>query len=529
MFPAPGGIAIRNRSTSPAQTRTYLNASIAPGQSGKSISSHVRSTLPSSNTGDHNNSSPQLQRPTSFHQAQVLQSRPAQPVNYTASSRDLTPSARCASPSVVPSRVHAGITEQDRGDSLAQSGNYLMQPWQFTHSLPSHPGRVQSKPENVQRPNSLAAPAGPPKASLPYTSITANSASSIGAADPLRPGSVGRMPEFTGVERERLSAEMLHRTAKPVASPRMTVPEVVAEMNSMSSPAAAGNGDFSPSRPGESYLLAPASAELSIQLRVRELEARIPELERVNRELEQKMDDDGRQFLEALISLETEVEELTKTNKQLSDERTHMEEQIRGQGSDGELLAKSLKMERDSEDVLQQLEEFEKEKEEELRLAHAEMDRLTRKLSDQEGEFRRKLNDMERDRINLVEAMTEEGKELQSRVEKLNRDKEALSLDLAKALARADVANAGADSGRGDGGEQSSSAQSPSQVLNQLRIVEAERETLKDEVTNKDGQLVLLQNKFEITERKLRLADIENSVMKSELEVLKRNANSGNG
>jgi len=49
-----------------------------------------------------------------------------------------------------------------------------------------------------------------------------------------------------------------------------------------------------------------------------------------------------------------------------------------------------------------------------------------------------------------------------------------------------------------------------------------EREALKDDVTNKEGQIVLLRSQLEIVDRKLRLTDMENSMLKSELDILRR-------
>lgn len=255
----------------------------------------------------------------------------------------------------------------------------------------------------------------------------------------------------------------------------------------------------------------------------KELEQRMQELERANAELERRNDAEGKKFLEALITYESEVEQLASRNKQLMEERTEAEEKLRDQGDVGELRANNLRMERECQDMLQQLDEFEREKEEEVRLVHEDVARLTKQLEDQEKHFSRLLVQAQRERDNTLQAMTDEGQELQSRIEKLSRDKEALSHDLAKALARVDLAVAGGpDSARGAGAV-AQPAPGLTEVYSQLRSVVGEREALKDEVTNKEGQIVLLRSQLEIADRKLRLTDMENAMLKSELEVLRRN------
>ncbi|CAK0839988.1 unnamed protein product, partial [Prorocentrum cordatum] len=63
---------------------------------------------------------------------------------------------------------------------------------------------------------------------------------------------------------------------------------------------------------------APAEArESAWRRREEELKAQIQHLEREKKEVERRLDDDGRQFLEALISLENEVTRLTKQSKRL--------------------------------------------------------------------------------------------------------------------------------------------------------------------------------------------------------------------
>merc|ERR1719356_1870106 len=104
--------------------------------------------------------------------------------------------------------------------------------------------------------------------------------------------------------------------------------------------------------------------------------------------------------------------------------------------------------------------------------------------------------------------MTEEGRELQSRMDKLSgdneqlsRDKESLSSDLAKAVARADVVVASTPP---------ASSQALPDQEHQLRQMRNLCEELKDEVTNTEGEMVLMRSQVEIAERKLKLTDMEN-------------------
>merc|ERR1719476_1280364 len=180
--------------------------------------------------------------------------------------------------------------------------------------------------------------------------------------------------------------------------------------------------------------------------------------------------------------------------------------------------------------MLSQMDEFEKEKDEEIRLAQETVDRLSRQLEDQERHFRRLTAQAERDRDNTLQAMTDEGEELQARIDKLGNDKEELRLDLARALAKVDVANAlnnTIDTSRGCGNGTTSFSRT--EASNQLRSVVDEREALKDDVTNKEGQIVLLKSQLEIADRKLRLTDMENAMLKSEIEVSRRGAPARSG
>lgn len=253
-----------------------------------------------------------------------------------------------------------------------------------------------------------------------------------------------------------------------------------------------------------------------------ELEAKLRDSESLNAELNKKMDEHGIQFLEALDGMEAQVEELTRQNRKLVEEREQIEELLQ-QGGDGEMRAKVIKFERERQDMMQQLEEFQLEMDEDLRRERETSEKLRRQLEESEQESRRKSAEQEREKESLVEMVALEGQESQARIEKLVREKESLNSELAKALARAEAGGAD-EGGQAGGGALPSSSQSMSEASSQLKVVIGEREALRDEVTKAGGQILLLQSQLEIRDRKLRIADMENAMLKSELEVLRRNA-----
>ncbi|CAK0885359.1 unnamed protein product, partial [Prorocentrum cordatum] len=121
-----------------------------------------------------------------------------------------------------------------------------------------------------------------------------------------------------------------------------------------------------------------------------ELQGEVRALEQAKKEVERRLDKDGKQFLEVLVGLESEVSRLTKQNEKLKEDR-------------GSAQARLAKQERD---------------------------------------FERQLGEVERHRDHILNVMTEEGRELQSRVDKLsqdnqriNQDNEVLTTDFVKAKA----------------------------------------------------------------------------------------------
>jgi len=319
--------------------------------------------------------------------------------------------------------------------------------------------------------------------------------------------------------RAQVGAELGNQTCKPQQrSPWYPPRPVLAEPNS--------------SRSGLVTVLSSApivSHDVAQQCEPSNLEHKLQELQQLNDELEHRLDEDGLKFLEALATYENEVDLLSRQNRELIEERANSVELLAQQADSGEVRASSLTMEheieRERQDMLSQMDEFEKEKDEEIRLAQETVDRLSRQLEDQERHFRRLTAQAERDRDNTLQAMTDEGEELQARIDKLGNDKEELRLDLARALAKVDVANAlnnTIDTSRGCGNGTTSFSRT--EASNQLRSVVDEREALKDDVTNKEGQIVLLKSQLEIADRKIRLADMENAMLRSEVEVLRQGA-----
>merc|ERR1719174_455533 len=98
--------------------------------------------------------------------------------------------------------------------------------------------------------------------------------------------------------------------------------------------------------------------------------------------------------------------------------------------------------------------------------------------------------------------MSEEGEELRARTDKLEEDKRTLHYELAAAQARLQAGDGAADR---------------SDASRRLAELSAEQETMKDQLTQAQGQTLLLENKVKIVERKLALADAENRYLRQDL------------
>mmetsp|Transcript_21686 Transcript_21686/g.39796 ORF Transcript_21686/g.39796 Transcript_21686/m.39796 type:complete len:535 (+) Transcript_21686:134-1738(+) len=245
-----------------------------------------------------------------------------------------------------------------------------------------------------------------------------------------------------------------------------------------------------------------ARRALELEVRVHELEARNKELEDKTQELDAKLDHDGEQFLDALSVMEAEIEELKLQNVKLSEEKSDMEEKLRLGGSDSDIREKCMRLERERKEVIAQVDEFQRDKEEELSSLRRELDEMTRRLNQQEVDSKRKIADMEAAKENLLETMAEEGNELQSRIEKLSQDKETLGKQLAAAKALAE-----------EGSLFAGGRPPPSQDANELRATREECEALRDKVAANEGELLRLRDQLASERNKLELSDMENKLL----------------
>lgn len=230
------------------------------------------------------------------------------------------------------------------------------------------------------------------------------------------------------------------------------------------------------------------------------------QLQRDKEELDRRLDKDAKAFLEHIAQLEQQVEDLETNSREL---------QARGPGeSSGQFGAED----RERQDMLAEFESFQQEKEEEMQQVREETAQLHQRLLRQvqtSEQHQRKVDELERERDLLLAIMSEEGQELRFRLDKALQDKEALSLDLGRAQAIAEAAQAfGGSSGCGQ-------SDAELQLAARLRSASADCEAMKDELSNKEAQLVLLRGQLDAAERKLRLADYENTMLKSELEALR--------
>lgn len=236
-------------------------------------------------------------------------------------------------------------------------------------------------------------------------------------------------------------------------------------------------------------------------------------------ELERMMDQDGRQFLEALVMLEHEVEDMRRQNDKLIEERTQKK------GAVSEAQDAYAKKEKEVEDMRHECVVFREEKDEDLRVAQDEFNAVYQQLAQRHQEFERKLSEVEGQRDHVLEAMTDEGQQLQARIEQLNQDKEVLNHELVRTQARADAAAAEAAAAAIAGTSRSRPARSigatssdkgenggavvEAEAGRQLRAVVGEQKSLKDEVSNREEQLTILRSQVDVIERKLKNTDME--------------------
>lgn len=185
--------------------------------------------------------------------------------------------------------------------------------------------------------------------------------------------------------------------------------------------------DKSPSRGSSSVVEELQRANAQLKQANEDLADRNAVLQAFWRQLEQQMDEDGRQFLEALATKESELRRLKDQNYELMMQQLQM---LKPKDQSKEsCLDKSMCCE--WEGLIQQFKEFQEEKEEELQVARRALDDLRNKLLDQRLSFTHRLAEVVQERETLLMTLAEEGREFEAREAKLMREKEDLSATLA--------------------------------------------------------------------------------------------------
>jgi len=187
-----------------------------------------------------------------------------------------------------------------------------------------------------------------------------------------------------------------------------------------------GKGN-SPSRGSSSVVEELQRANAQLKQANEDLAERNAVLQAFWTQLEQQMDEDGRQFLEALATKESELRRLKDQNYEPMMQQLQMLKQ-KDQNKES-CLDKSMCCE--WEGLIQQFKEFQEEKEEELQVARRALDDLRNKLLDQRVTFTHRLAEVVQERENLLMTLAEEGREFEARQAKLMREKEDLSATLA--------------------------------------------------------------------------------------------------
>lgn len=476
------------------------------------------------------------------------------------------------------------VQERRQGDLLSL-GYAPSLPWAGAASQPQHDqywryqglpaGSVNSQPrdkqvkEEVSRvderpagtvltvPSSTSAP--PPALNDPGARTTVPRPEKLPLLPPERIARAKEapLPEFGSPEADSASEETWPvgparlQSPQPPAAATPTPSEVImighigaereAQLREEAAKAAADAAKQAARASAAAHQAALAELERETRAQLSELQETVEALRIEKERAERLRAEDSQKFYAALNALELEVKELAGANEVLIEEKKVLEEKLQERllenPTDPELRQRNAVLEQECQDILRQLDEYEKEQEDQTRGVFEEVETLREQLLTQEQAFKKRLKELENEREELLQMMTDEGQELQARVEKLKQDKEALSLDLARALAKADVkASAAAAAEEGAlplmgrvNSNDSAAASKLAEVSVQMRALVNEREVLKDEVTTKDGQLALMKSQLEARDRKLKLADMENGMLKNELEVLRRLVGPGRG
>jgi hypothetical protein len=222
--------------------------------------------------------------------------------------------------------------------------------------------------------------------------------------------------------------------------------------------------------------------------------------------------DHGRQFLEALQAIESankalqdEKEQLLARNAALEDSFEDARRMWTAEAPEDDLKVRVLRLEDEKRDLLSQCDEYEAELRADVDRLQGDLDRATVAKVAAETALNKSLQSNKADHQQIVQLMSEEGEELRARIEKLQDDKKKLHYELASASAQLQASEAG--TGKRDS-------------ASNVSAMRADHERTRDLLSDAEGQVMLLENKVKIVERKLVLADAENRFLREDLARL---------
>eukprot|EP00434_Breviolum_minutum_P027874 symbB.v1.2.024659.t1/scaffold2352.1/size103767/5 len=218
-------------------------------------------------------------------------------------------------------------------------------------------------------------------------------------------GKMDSVEEETGTESALGTPALTHRVPQPRVVP--TIPATNRPTYGLDGQANSGSVPqqelpASPASPNHSPL-SPTRIVRSKPIEVKPVEATVATAE----ERLSSNPQDGHMSLESALQ---EIQKLRQQNQQLLKEA---ESQCQPKNDDSDLVAKNAQLERDARDMLQQFEEFEREKEDEVKEFQEEIAQLNAKLAEKDVAMKRYKSEVERERENLLQAMTDESSELQ--------------------------------------------------------------------------------------------------------------------
>jgi len=308
-----------------------------------------------------------------------------------------------------------------------------------------------------------------------------------------------------GVERPSPFATISSAAATEASPPRPFAAVAAASQAPAPAPAPAPSGMERQQRDvqGRQELEAALAEKARLLQEVDRLRSKELDLQRERDELNEMLDDHGKQFMDALVILQTDIDELKRKNERMAKEKEVLEERLQ-EGGDSQVLA-SLHTEQEYQDMLEQMEELEKELRQELEEAQAERDQAQARATREKEAFAEKLSAAERAREDLARMMSDEGEELRARIERLTKDKQLLHFDLQKARST---------------GPATSSSLSPANDASQarIRLLTSEVESLKNKLVVSEGNAVLAQNQLRMAKHTLQIAEAEKVMLQEELD-----------